>query len=279
MKMKELSPILVVDLFPELLDELLQLLTNLTAEEWNLPTICTPWTVKDLSLHLLADDVGMLSRGRDKYRSPSQQNISGWEDLVTFINNQNDLWVRATRRVSPRLACELLKITGEQVCDYFKSLDPFAIGKPVDWVGPEPAPVWLDLAREFTERWHHQQQIRDAVNKSGLMQAHYLGPVLDTFVRALPHTFRNIEAPTGTLVKLTVTGEAGNNWYLLKEPAQWQLYLEIEQEPEAEVVIPQDMAWRVFTKGTSPAEILPQIEIKGSRPLGLTVLDTVSIIA
>lgn len=277
--MKKPAPILIVDLFPALLDELLQLLTSLNADEWNLPTICVPWTVKDLALHLLSDDVGMLSRGRDNYNPPGSPSITGWEDLVTFINNQNELWVKATRRTSPKLACELLKVTGEQVCDYFKSLDPFAIGKPVDWVGPEPAPVWLDLAREFTERWHHQQQIRDAINKPGLMQMHYLGPVLDTFVRALPRTFRHVEAPDGTLVKLTITGEAGNSWHLLKEPEQWQLYLEIEQEPQAEVIIPQELAWRIFTKGLSPTEVLPQIEIKGKHSLGLTVLDTVSIIA
>ena len=33
----------------------------------------------------------------------------------------------------------------------------------VNWAGPEPAPIWLDPAREYTERWVHQQHIRDAV--------------------------------------------------------------------------------------------------------------------
>jgi hypothetical protein len=111
------------------------------------------------------------------------------------------------------------------------------------------------------------------------MQARYLGPVLDTFVWALPRTFRHVEAPDGTLVTLTITGEAGNSWHLLKEPEQWQLYLEIEPEPQAEVIIPQDLAWRIFTKGLSPTQVLPQIAIKGNHSLGLTVLDTVSIIA
>ncbi len=52
--------------------------------------------------------------------------------------------------------------TGEQTNAYFQRVDPFAMGGPVSWAGPEPAPVWLDVAREFTERWHHQQHIRAA---------------------------------------------------------------------------------------------------------------------
>ncbi|HEX3202686.1 MAG TPA: hypothetical protein VHW42_12245 [Actinomycetes bacterium] len=38
---------------------------------------------------------------------------------------------------------------------------------PVSWVGPDPAPNWLDVAREYSERWTHQQQIRDAAEIPG----------------------------------------------------------------------------------------------------------------
>ena len=93
--------------------------------------------------------------------------LNSWDDFVAFINDLNDVWVKATRRLSPAVLCDLLGFAGRQVCAYFDSLDPYADGGPVEWAGPEPAPVWLDLAREYTERWHHQQQIRDAVGKPG----------------------------------------------------------------------------------------------------------------
>ena len=37
-----------------------------------------------------------------------------------------------------------LGLTGEETFAWFSTLDLAAIGGPVDWVGPEPAPVWLD---------------------------------------------------------------------------------------------------------------------------------------
>jgi hypothetical protein len=53
--MKPLQPIIVTHLFPEILAELLTLLSNLSAEEWEKPTVCEGWSVKDIALHLLGD--------------------------------------------------------------------------------------------------------------------------------------------------------------------------------------------------------------------------------
>ena len=64
----------------------------------------------------------------------------------------------------------------------------------MSWAGPGPAPVWLDLAREFTGRRHHQQQIREPTGGLPLYDPYFLAPVLDTLVRALPHSFRHIDA-------------------------------------------------------------------------------------
>ena len=276
--MRQPQPILVVDLFPEVLEELLGLLSGLSAEDWDRPTACASWSVKDVALHLLGDDVGILSRQRDGHYS-SGLSIDGWDELVAFINDWNEEWVRATRRISPRLLVDLLKFTGVQVCDYFRSLDPYAIGGPVSWAGPDPAPVWLDLAREYTERWHHQQHIRDAVGRPGLRQPRLFAPVLGAFVRSLPHTFRETEAPDGTLVALTISGEAGGRWFLLREGAVWNLYIEAVDRPHAEVVIDEDVAWRMFTRGLSREEVPDRMTIIGDRSLGLRVLNMVSIIA
>jgi hypothetical protein len=133
---------------------------------------------------------------------------------------------------------------GDQACEYFQSLDPYALGGAVSWAGPEPAPVWLDLAREYTERWHHQQHIRDAVGQPGLQGPRYMAPVLKAFVRALPHTYRHVAAPDGTLLTLTISGPSGGRWSLLREQGLWQLYCDVSREPDAEAVIDEDIAWR-----------------------------------
>jgi hypothetical protein len=153
------------------------------------------------------------------------------------------------------------------------------MGEPVSWAGPDPAPVWLDLAREYTERWHHQQHVRDAVGREGLREPRFFAPVLETFVRALPLTFRDTRAVEGTLVALTISGPAGGRWCLRREGESWELYESAPCIPQAEVIVDQDVAWRLFTRGLSKEEALPLVTLVGDTSLGERVLDTVSIIA
>ncbi len=201
-------PIFVLELFPEMRRALVSLLEDLASEDWERPTVCAGWSVKDIAAHLLGGDIGILSRRRDAFTPPGQP-PGNYAELVALINSLNDTWVKAARRLSPRLLRELLSWTGPRVEAYFASLDPFALGQAVSWAGPQPAPHWLDLAREYTERWHHQQQIRDAVAKPGLKEKKFFAPVLDAFVRALPWTFRNLESANGTSVQLSIAGESG----------------------------------------------------------------------
>lgn len=271
------QPILVPGLFPILLDELISLLKGLTKAEWDLPTICSSWSVKDVALHLLGGDIGILSWKRDGY-SPLPS-INSWNHLVSLVNEQNELWVKGTQRIGPPLIIDLLKFTGDQVSSYFQSLDPFAIGGPVDWVSPDPAPVWLDLAREYTERWHHQQHIRDSVGKPGLKEQKFLTPVLDTFILALPRTFKKVKAKNGTSIVISITGSVRKQWTLNINFGEWRLYEGSTGDYQVNIVIEDDVAWRIFTNEISPVEANKRVQIEGNRQLGEKVLETVSIIA
>jgi uncharacterized protein (TIGR03083 family) len=222
--MKRPAAICVVDRFPPLRSRLLELLSDLSAEDWRRPTAARLWSVKDVVSHLLGGDIGNLSRRRDAFTLPGKP-IDGFSELVDFINEFNDHWVRAARRISPRMLSELLAITGPQFESYFASLDPDATGGPVSWAGPNRAPVWFDIAREFTERWHHQQQIRDATGREPLYEPYFLGPVLDTFVRALPYGFRKTVAPQGTVIEIEISGDAGGCWFLHRGTDEWELFL------------------------------------------------------
>ena len=276
--MKRPGPILVSHLFPEIRQALLTLLTGLTPEEWEEPTVCASWSVKDVATHLLAGDVGILSRSRDGYttgESPGER----YEEFVAFINGLNRSWVEATRRLSPRLLCDMLNSTGPQVEEYFASLDPHATGPPVAWAGSAPAPVWLDLAREYTERWHHQQQIRDAVDSPGLKEPRFFAPVLDAFVRALPHTFRDISAPEATTLHYSVRGDSGGDWFLVKGADQWDLYLEADSKPAAQVVLDEDDAWRLLTRGIRAEEVRAQVTTEGQEQFVSRMLEMISVIA
>jgi uncharacterized protein (TIGR03083 family) len=279
--MQPVKPIIVTELFPQERKQLLQLFSGFEAEDWEKPTICPGWTVKDIGLHLLGDDIGYLSRTRDSFSNPFFQNkdLHEWEILVQNINEANEMWVKATARISPKMLIDLLELTGEQFYEYVQTLDQMAMGGVVSWAGPDPAPMWMDIAREYTERWIHQQQIRDAVNKPGLKEKRFFHPVLDTFVRALPHTFKDIPVADTTVLEFAVIGEAGDVWYLVGEANRWSLFKDVALQPVAIVTIDQETCWKLFTKGMNKNQARVKTTIEGDQTLGEKLLETVSIIA
>jgi hypothetical protein len=80
-------------------------------------------------------------------------------------------------------------------------------------------------------------------------------------------------------VALCISGDAGGAWFLSRAHGAWNLYLDVSQKADAEVVMDQEIAWRLFTRGIRPDEVLPKVTITGDIPLGRKVLDTVSVIA
>jgi hypothetical protein len=137
---------------------------------------------------------------------------------------------------------------------------------------------WFDTARELTERWHHQQQIRLAVDRPGIMTRELYYPVLDCFMRALPFKYRDKPAASGTQVRVNVSGECGGSWYLYRDGDRWVQVESPQGRQASETTIPQEIAWRVFTKGIDRAAAEPLIEVAGDRDLGAHVLGMIAII-
>ena len=275
--LREPEPVDVLELFPPERAELLGLLEGLSAEDWGRPTACPGWSVHDVTVHMLGSELGSASRIRDGFRPLAPR---PWEDLVPFLNRINDEWVVAGRRLSPRVLCDLLRWSGDQTLALFASIDPFEPREVVSWAGPDPAPWWLHVAREYTERWVHKQQIREAVGAPLPNEPRFLAPVLATFARALPRTYRDVAAPPGTAVGVVLSGPAGSDWTVVRaETGRWELRGGISDDAAATVTVDADLAWRLFTKGVSPEDARPRVTIRGDRAFGEHVLRTVSIIA
>ena len=275
-----LEPIIVVDLFPKLERKLLELLNSLTSTEWQKPTICPQWTVKDIVAHLLDGNLRRLSMGRDAHFGETPQNITSYHELVAFLNRLNAEWIQAAKRLSPHVLIHLIEITSQEVYDHLKVLDIHQPATfPVTWAGEEHSPIWFDIAREYTERWHHQQQIRVAVEKPGINEKELYAPVLETFMRALPYTYRNVSARDETLITFHIVGEAGGTWHLLRKDSTWRLVRDALTAAQSEVLIPQNIAWRIFTKGIDKTLAGQHTTIQGDVELGREILNMLSVMA
>ena len=189
-------------------------------------------------------------------------------DLVGLVNRLNREGVNVYRRLSPAVLIDLMTAACEQSALFHESLDPFAPAAfAVSWAGEEKSLNWFDTARELTERWHHQQQIRLATNRPGIMVPELYAPVLDCFVRGLPFTFRDVNEPTGTVILVQISGECGGTWRLFRESTGWALFHEGAGEVASRVIIPQALAWRIFTKGIDFEGARAQVEIHGNQQI------------
>ena len=258
-------------LFPRVRRALVELLATLTTEDWKRPTVCPGWDVHDVAAHLLGVDLANVSRRRDDHRLDPGPG----ERLGPWLAGFNDNWVDAARRLSPRVLTGMIEPAGHQLDDYFAGLDPDRVDAHVTWASELPVPVWLDIAREYTERWVHQQQIRDTTGRQGLTGEEFLGPVLTTFVHALPMTYAQIDAPDGTSVQLAVTGPGGGSWHVTRDSVGWELSAGEHDHPAAEVTLDADDAWRLLTR--SPTATDPRLS--GDQDLAKVMLSAVAVIA
>lgn len=279
--MKEEIKIKTLELFPVLDRMLIGLLESLTEAEWNAPTVARLWKVKDVAAHLLDGNLRGLSISRDHYFGEPAGNIHSYQDLVSFLNNLNMTWTRAAQRLSPKVLIELLAITGKQYATHLEALDPFDNAVfPVAWAGQETSPNWFHIAREYTEKFLHQQQIRDAVSKEGLMTKELYYPFLDTFMHALPYTFRNTEAAANTIVSVVVSTDIGGQWNITKTAAGWVLSKgDSTKASHSKVTIDPDTAWKLFSRSWTAEQVADKVTIAGDRALGEQVLKMVSVMA
>jgi hypothetical protein len=125
--------------------------------------------------------------------------------------------------------------------------------------------------------------MRDALKAPQLTEPRLFLPLLDTLVRALPHTFRDMEAPEGTHVLLEIDvgthGDAPLQWSLVRDAGRWAPFDSAPTAPAAKVRMDGGLAWRLFTKGITRGEALAKARIEGDPRLGEKVLHMVSIIA
>lgn len=274
-------PVPTAHLFPVLDHHLIDLLRSLQPADWNRATLARQWTVKDIAAHLLDGNIRAISIYRDKHFGEAPPVINGYSDLVAFLNELNGGWVKALKRMSPALLTDLLAYTGAAYAEQMQGLDPWDNALfSVAWAGEEVSFNWFHIAREYTEKFHHQLQIREAVGQTEvLMSPELFYPFINTLMRGLPHAYRNTEASPGTIVQVNITGQAGGSWHLIRKAQQWILQEGGADDATAIVSIPPAVAWKLFTKGLTPPEAEQLTSISGHAALGKTALSMIAVMA
>ena len=223
------------------------MLRDLDADDWQRPTLAPRWRVRDVAVHLLDGDLRKIAAYRDGHLLPADKPLTSARDLTEFINSLNAGGVSYGARLSPKLIVDLLEVTGNWVADLMEGLPPHGRAMfAVSWAGEAVSENWMDTGREYTERWHHQMQIREAVGRELLLDPQWMSPLLDISVRALPHAYRSLTAPDGTAVTVEVHGQTSGAWTLTFSDGRWHIAAGAHRAPHAVVRMTTDDAWRLL---------------------------------
>ena len=228
--------------------ELVALLRELPQAAWERPTLAGAWRVRDVVAHILDGSLRRVSFHRDRHTPPTPAEPPRSErEFVAFINGLNAQWVETARRLSPRLLVDLYEPVAAALADFFESLPDDAPALfPVSWAGEAASAGWFDVGREFTELWHHQAQVRDAVGAPPLADPAWLNAVLLIALRGLPHAYRDTPGAPGQAVTIEITGPAGGVFTLLRDGERWTLLLGQEASESARASMSDDSAWRLL---------------------------------
>jgi mycothiol maleylpyruvate isomerase-like protein len=154
------SPILCAHLMRSVDEKLIELLRSFAPSDWDMQTVVPQWKVRDVAAHLLDTVLRKLSMARDSWFVEAVE-IRSPRDVSELVNRLNAEGVTVYRRLSPPILIDMMKMACDQSACFHESLDPFGRAMfAVSWAGEEQSLNWFDTARELTERWHHQQQIR-----------------------------------------------------------------------------------------------------------------------
>lgn len=272
------GPIHALEALDRVEGELLTLLATISPPEWDAPTIVPGWRVRHVVGHLIDTATRKLAIVRDGVTVDRPASAAP-DDVRAFVDRLNAEGVRVYGRLSPAVARTVMASVSTASLAWHRSLDPMAPATfAVSWAGETRSPNWFDTARELTERWHHQAQIRLALHRPPLTSRALYHPVLDCFMRVLPYAYRDVHAAPGTLVSVRVDGDAADDWQLYRTPDRWVLTGGLPNPPAAVATIPGDIAWRVFTKGIERAEIERRAIVEGDRALVSYALGATAIV-
>lgn len=266
--MADLMRLELLDVGPALRAEraaLIRLLDALSADEWLLPTECPSWSVKGIAVHLVCDDLSLLSRQRDRAVNSLDLRAKHHPELgfVGLLNGFNDAWVELAEFFSTTVTVDLLRVTDDWTAAFYEA-DPWLLCEPMHWGEPEVAPVWRLAAREFTERFIHHLQIASAVGKPEPLNRELVVPAVEATLHAVRH-WSAFALPPGTSVAVFLT-DAEAAWTLSAEEDGMALLNGPLAAPTVTASFTAATAGDLLTRRLAASEIDETVSIRGDDP-------------
>ena len=259
----------VVDDLGEVWSSLATACEHLGEPQWELPTDCPGWSVKDQLSHLIGVERMLLGE-------PSPPTPAATPDhVLNPIGEINEAWV-GVRRPLPgdEVLAEFVQTTGRRLASlHAMSPEEFEV------VGPSP--IGQVPYREFMETrvidsWAHEQDVRRSLERPGGRNGPGEAISLDRCARAMPFVVgKRVAPPDGTTLRFDVVGDLGRQVLVRMDGARASLAPSTSAPSPAVVLsMDQESFWRLGFGRVASSEVLASgaVILDGDAELGRRVL-------
>lgn len=197
----------IVSALDEEWDALVALAVELTVEDWQQPTDCPGWSVKDVYAHVVGTESMLLGRPVPQVELPPNL-----PHVRNDMGRFNETWVLSYRE---RSGSEVLADLGEVVTERRAAL-ALADQEAFDALAWTPAgedTYGRYMRIRVMDQWFHEQDVREAIGRPGHLDGLAPEVVLDEITAAIGYVVgKKASLPEGTLARIDLKGPMSHRW-------------------------------------------------------------------
>jgi uncharacterized protein (TIGR03083 family) len=256
----------IVAALDEVWDALLSLAADLDHEDWERPTACPGWTVRDQYSHVLGTEAMLLGRERPDVPLPAD---------VSHIRNEfgrvNEYWVEAYR---DRPVADLLADLGEVLVSRraaLAAMDQDAFEAEA-WTPAGQDTYGRFMQLRVMDQWFHEQDVREATKRRGHHDGLAPEVTLDEITLVLGYLVgKKAEAPAGSSVRFQLTGSPTRRIDI--EVTDRARVVDRLADPTVTLSLPSERFFRIAAGRLGDRDpVDTSVGIEGDRELGERVL-------
>jgi uncharacterized protein (TIGR03083 family) len=257
-------------------EEIEDVLTALSDEQWEAPTALPGWRVKDVVAHLIGTESVLLG-----IRSPvPDTDLFALPHVHNEIGARNESWVQHFGHRSGRELLERFRVVTD---DRRKQLTEITNS---EWVSITPTPAGPDTYGRFMrirtfDCWIHEHDIREAVEvrtADAALAADSARLALDEIAASLGYIVGKLGgAPDGARVEIELTGPLARRMKVAVD-GRGQVVDEFDDGPATTTIRLDAVLFTRLVGGRTTAAEHPAIELSGDTAVGQRIVDRLKFV-